>query len=81
MLIEHGMTVQGLDENLGTVAELIADEGADVFRGITLSHGLLLPKRYFVPAENIVAVVDQSVHVNLTKADLDDLPPLPSATS
>lgn len=75
LLIERGMTVQGADSDLGTVTEVVADVGADIFRGIVLSHGLLLPKHVFVPSENIIGVADRTVQVNLTKSEAEQLPP------
>lgn len=41
MMIVPGMTVRGTDGDLGTVAEVVADAGVDVFRGIVLVHGFL----------------------------------------
>jgi len=67
MLIERGMTVHGTDGDLGTVAEVVADEGADVFRGIVLAHGLLGLKHAFVPGEQVVRVEHNSVYVSLFK--------------
>ncbi len=80
LLIERGMTVQGTEGDLGTVYEVVADVAADIFRGIVLSHGLLLPKHVFVPSENIVGVSGRTVQVNLSKSEADLLPP-PSAPS
>lgn len=80
LLIERGMTVHGTEGDLGTVSEVVADAGADIFRGIVLSHGLLLPKHVFVPAENIVGVAGRTVQVNLSKSEADQLPP-PSPSS
>lgn len=81
MLIERGMTVQGTDGELGTVSEVVADVGADVFRGIVLSHGLLLTKHVFVPSGNIVSVGDRIVQVNLSRSEADHLPPPDSLTT
>ncbi len=75
MLIEAGMTVHGSDGDVGTVAEVVADEGADIFRGLVLTHGLLLPKRAFVPAEAIVGVAGRTVQISLSKAEAEQLPP------
>ena len=78
MLIERGMTVRGTDADLGTVAQVVADASLDVFRGIVISHGLLLPKQGFVSADHVVAVSGNVVQLNLSKADAENLPP-PSA--
>ena len=78
MLIERGMTVRGTDGDLGTVAEVVADEGADVFRGIVLAHGLLGLKHVFVPGEQIVRVEHNSVYVGLSKTEAEQLPAPPA---
>ncbi len=80
LLIEPGMTVRGTDADLGTVSQVIADEGADVFRGLIITHGFLPPRQGFLMPDRITSVVDGVVHVNLTKTDADALPP-PSAAN
>ncbi len=76
LLIARGMTVRGTDGDLGTVADVIADESVDVFRGIVLAHGLpLLTSPGFIAAERVVSVVDDVVQVDLGKADVADLLP------
>ena len=74
MLIERGMTVQGTDGDLGKVAEVVADEGVDMFRGIVLAHGLFAAKHGFIPAEHVVSVEQNTVHVRLSKTEADALP-------
>jgi uncharacterized protein YrrD len=81
MLIEKGMTIHGSDGDIGTVAEVIADQGADIFRGLVLTHGLLIHKRAFIPAENVTGVSGRTVQVNLTKAEAENLPPPTASTS
>lgn len=75
MLIESGMTVQGTDGTLGTVAEVVADDNIDVFRGLVITHGLLLHKKVFVPAEQVIAVTGTVVSIGLSKDEADALPP------
>ncbi len=75
LLITRGMTVQGTDGDLGTVAEVVADSGVDVFRGIVLAHGFLSAKHAFIPAENILRVEHNQVWVRLTKSEAEQLPP------
>ena len=75
MLITRGMTVQGTDGDLGTVAEVVADAGVDVFRGLVLAHGFLGTKHAFVPAENVVGVEHNTVRVSLSKSEAEQLPP------
>lgn len=75
MMISRGMTVQGTDEDLGTVAEVVADENIDVFRGIVLAHGFLPTKQGFVPAEKVLRVEQNKVYVGLTKSEAEQLQP------
>jgi len=74
MLIERGMTVRGIDGDLGTVSQVVADSEADIFRGLVLTHGLLLPKQAFISAEKVVGVTERRVQVNLTRAQAEQLP-------
>ncbi len=78
MLIERGMTVRGTDGDLGTVAEVVADEGVDIFRGIVLAHGLFGLKQAFVPGEKVVRVEQNVVHVRLSKTEAEQLPAPPA---
>lgn len=75
LLITRGMTVQGTDGDLGTVAEVVADTGVDVFRGIVLAHGFLPVKHAFVPAENVAGVEHNTVSVSLSTSEAEQLPP------
>ena len=56
---------------------IIADQEADVFRGIVLTHGLLMPKRSFITAEHIVGVSGDMVEVDLSRSDAEKLPAPP----
>ncbi len=75
MMIGRGMIVRGTDGDLGTVAEVVADTGVDVFRGIVLAHGFLSTKHAFVPAQNVVSVEQNTVQVSLSKSEAEQLPP------
>lgn len=81
LLIEPGMTVQGTDGSIGTVAEVVADTNVDVFRGLVVIHGLLLHKRLFVSAEHVIAVAGSVISLDLTKNEADALPPLASVAT
>ena len=74
MLIARGMTVRGTDGDLGTVAEVVADEGADIFRGIVLAHGLFGVKHGFITADRVVSVEQNAVRVSLSATEADELP-------
>ena len=72
-MISRGMIVRGTDGDLGTVAEVVADAGIDVFRGIVLAHGFLFTKQGFIPADKIARVEQNSVYVGLTKSEAEQL--------
>lgn len=73
LLIQPGMTVQGReDEALGTVAEVVADPNADIFRGLTLSTGLFSAD-VFVPGERVTSVAEDIVTLNLDREELERL--------
>ena len=73
MMIMPGMVVRGTDGDLGTVAEVVADAGIDVFRGIVLAHGFLSAKHGFIPADKVMSVEQNMVHVGLTKSEAEQL--------
>jgi uncharacterized protein YrrD len=75
LLIENGMAVRGTDAEIGSVAQVIADPGMDVFRGLIITHGHLLPRQGFLSAEQIISVIDGVVHVSLTRTEAENLPP------
>ncbi len=75
LLIERGMAVRGTDGDLGTVAEVVADPGVDIFRGLVLAHGFLSTKHAFVPADNVVRVEQNQVWVSLSQSEARQLPP------
>ena len=73
-LMEPGMRVRGTDADLGTVAEVVADGDADIFRGFLLSPGLF-SGNVFVPAERVTSVEEDVVHVDLSREEAADLKP------
>ena len=75
MMITPGMNVRGVDGAIGSVAEVVADSGVDVFRGIVVTHGLLSPKRVMIAADDIISVDEREVDVRLSKAEFDHLTP------
>ena len=74
LLIERGMPVLGIDGDLGTVSEVVADVNVDVFRGIVLAYGLFAGKHGFIPADKVLRVEQNKVYVGLSKAEANDLP-------
>lgn len=85
LLIEPGMAVySATDAVIGTVRELVADENADIFRGIVLTLVSAASGRetVFVPGEHITAVEPQKVLTDLTEnstAQLDVVDSSPNA--
>lgn len=76
MLIEPGMPVSGTDGSLGTVSEIIADLGTDVFRGIVVTYGILGSHQAFVAPEFVTRVTEaDGVECRLTRDELSRLPP------
>jgi uncharacterized protein YrrD len=72
-MIEHGWTVVGRDgAEVGTVHEVIGDEDADIFNGLTIQSGLLRKVRY-VPAERVVEIVEGRITLDLDEAGLEAL--------
>jgi sporulation protein YlmC with PRC-barrel domain len=59
-------------DRLGHVAEVTTDDGGSLI-DFVLDRGLL-QRRVRVPAGRIVEVVGNNVHVDLTEAELEDLP-------
>ena len=68
LLIEPGMTVEGNDGTIvGTVTELVADENADIFRGIVVNLASARARNQvvFMPGEHITAVEDRTVFTDM----------------
>ncbi len=72
LLLAPGMIVRGTDGDLGTIAEVVADENADIFRGVTLARGLFA-HHVFLPGERITAVRDNVAFTNLSRAEGENL--------
>jgi hypothetical protein len=64
LLVEPGWKVQTSDgKDVGTVHEVLGDEGADIFDGLAVTPGLLKRPRY-VPAESVGEISEG--HIALT---------------
>ena len=73
LMIEPGWTVQSEDgQEVGAVHEVLGDEGADIFDGLAVSHGLLKRPRY-VPAENVAAIKEGHVVLALSAGAFERL--------
>jgi sporulation protein YlmC with PRC-barrel domain len=64
-VIEAGWHVVGSDgRELGKVAQVVGDSDKDIFNGLSVSHGLLRPKRY-VPSERVTTITEGRVELDL----------------
>ena len=69
--LERGTPVYTSDgEELGKVADVIADEAKDIFSGITVNPGWFKDER-FVPADLVDALTSQSVRLTVSAAEAD----------
>ena len=69
MTLEKGTTVLSSDgEELGTIAEVVADRQKDIFSGLTISSGLLSTNR-FAPAAIVEDMSPTSVRLSITASE------------
>ncbi len=75
--IRPGQAVLDRDgRSIGTVGRVLADQGADIFHGITLRHGLpILTTEVEILAASIGTITPDEVHTSLAAADVDGLSP------
>ncbi len=60
---------------VGTVARVLADEGADIFHGVAVRHGLpLVGEEREVIAAQIERITEDAVHTTLARAEMEGLP-------
>ena len=75
LMIEPGWHVAARDgSEIGRVKETVGDSGADIFSGISVSTGVLDRAR-FVPAENVTAIEEGLVVLDLSAEDVEQLEP------
>jgi uncharacterized protein YrrD len=71
MTLDEGTPVLGTDgDEIGTVAEVVADRQKDIFSGIAVKSGLFANKR-FVPADLIESMTADAVRVALPATEAD----------
>jgi hypothetical protein len=74
LVIERGWTVVSSDhEQVGRVEEVVGDENADIFDGLTIATNLLGKPRY-VPAEQVASIVEGEVQLALSAGEAERLP-------
>jgi hypothetical protein len=70
MMIEQGWSVVDADgEDVGRIDEVLGDEEADIFNGLTVLTGILGTPQY-VPAERVGEIVEGRVKLELKKDEL-----------
>jgi len=81
LLMERGWRVVDREGGeVGVVDEVLGDENADIFDGLSVRGGALSEAQY-VPSEHVAEIVEGSVRLDLTGDELDALdadPPGPN---
>jgi len=78
MAVHVGAHVEAADGRIGTVDEFIIDRKSSAVTHIVLRHGHLWGKReILVPVHDIDHIKDDTVHLKLSKADIEELPDQP----
>ncbi|MFN2388857.1 MAG: PRC-barrel domain-containing protein [Actinomycetota bacterium] len=71
--LEEGTPVVASDgEEIGRVAVIIADEGKDIFSGISIKSGLLGPTRH-IPAALIDEITPSAVRLTISSTEAEAL--------
>lgn len=74
--IKPGHRVLGADgEPLGTVHRVLADDGADIFHGVSLKRGMMGPE-VEITADRITRIGEDSVTTSVAARDAEALPPV-----
>lgn len=72
MTLDKGTRVLAADgEEIGTIAEVVADREKDIFSGVSVSPGLLSGNR-FVPADLIGRIEEDSVSLTITSEEASE---------
>jgi hypothetical protein len=73
--IKHGHKVFDREgAEIGTVSRVLADDGADIFHGIAMRHGLpIIGEEREIVAAQIGRIDADSVHTTLAAADVEGL--------
>ena len=70
-VMERGWRVVDRDgEEVGTVDEILGDENADIFDGLSVRSGALTDARY-VPSEQVEEITEGTVRLGLTRAEVE----------
>ncbi len=73
--IKPGHKVLDRDGNeVGTVSRVLADDGADIFHGVAVHHGLpILGADHEIVAARIERIGEDSIHTSLAASELEGL--------
>jgi hypothetical protein len=72
-VIESGWAVlDSADEEVGKVADVLGDEEHDIFDGLTFAASAMSAPRY-VPSERVGTILEGEVHLDLTRAEVEQL--------
>ena len=75
LALEDGTPVFASDgEELGRVAEVLADTGTDTFDGVVIATGALGRDRRYVEAARVGEIYERGVVLTLDAADARELP-------
>ena len=73
LVVEPGWEVVASDgEKVGAIDEVLGDQNADIFDGLTVAPGVLRKAKY-VPSERVGEIVEGRVALELTQAEFDAL--------
>jgi hypothetical protein len=61
-------------QEIGSVHRVLADDGADIFHGVSLRRGMLGPE-VEITADRIDRITAEHIHTDLAADDSDSLPP------
>ena len=72
-VMERGWRVVDRDgEDVGTVEEILGDENADIFDGLSVRGGALSDARY-IPSEHVAEITEGTVRLDLANAEVEAL--------
>ena len=73
--IKHGHKVLDRDgTEIGTVSRVLADDGADIFHGVALRHGLpIIGEELEIVAAQIDRIDEDTIHTTLAAAEVEGL--------
>lgn len=73
LVVEPGYPVVGADgEELGKVEEVLGDQAADIFDGLSVATGLLRKPKY-VAAELVASIDTDAVRLTIDKDEIERL--------